>query len=89
MVSEFCRGYNLKKDKIILDVGHQFYMHKILISWKKKFNSLRKEGRTLADFKDEKSLLTIALTPGTLLFLYFHICLLRIWKSQSTENKNI
>ncbi len=34
--------FNFKKDKIIFDVGHQSYTHKILTGRASKFNSLRK-----------------------------------------------
>lgn len=38
------RVYNLPKDKIIWDVGHQAYTHKILTGRKEQFDGLRKEG---------------------------------------------
>lgn len=36
--------YNLPKDKIIWDVGHQSYAHKILTGRKAEFDHLRKFG---------------------------------------------
>lgn len=36
--------FNLNKDKIIWDVGHQAYVHKILTGRKDKFNTLRQYG---------------------------------------------
>lgn len=36
--------YNLEKDKIVWDVGHQSYVHKILSGRKERFNTLRKYG---------------------------------------------
>ena len=38
------RVYDLPKDKIIWDVGHQSYTHKILTGRKEEFERLRKEG---------------------------------------------
>lgn len=36
-----CTIFNLPKDKVIWDVGHQTYVHKILTGRKEKFNTLR------------------------------------------------
>ncbi|WP_461204366.1 1-deoxy-D-xylulose-5-phosphate synthase [Clostridium sp. DL1XJH146] len=36
--------FDLEKDKIVWDVGHQTYVHKILTGRKEQFNSLRKFG---------------------------------------------
>ena len=36
------KSYNLEKDKIVWDVGHQAYVHKILSGRKEKFDTLRK-----------------------------------------------
>lgn len=36
------KSYNLEKDKIVWDVGHQAYVHKILSGRKDEFNTLRK-----------------------------------------------
>lgn len=36
------KSFNLEKDKIVWDVGHQSYIHKILTGRKDKFNELRK-----------------------------------------------
>ena len=36
------KNFNLEKDKIVWDVGHQSYVHKILSGRKDKFNTLRK-----------------------------------------------
>ena len=36
--------YNFPEDKIIWDVGHQSYVHKILTGRKDKFNTLRQFG---------------------------------------------
>ena len=36
------KSFDLEKDKIIWDVGHQSYIHKILTGRKDKFNNLRK-----------------------------------------------
>lgn len=38
------RVFDLDKDKIIWDVGHQTYVHKILTGRKDKFNNLRRHG---------------------------------------------
>ncbi|WP_160678704.1 1-deoxy-D-xylulose-5-phosphate synthase [Clostridium sp. C8-1-8] len=38
------RVFNLEKDKIVWDVGHQSYIHKILTGRKDKFDNLRKYG---------------------------------------------
>ena len=38
------RVYDLSRDKIIWDVGHQSYTHKILTGRKEGFGKLRKEG---------------------------------------------
>ena len=38
------RVYHLPKDKIIWDVGHQAYTHKILTGRKELFEGLRQEG---------------------------------------------
>lgn len=38
------KSFNFKKDKIIFDVGHQSYTHKILTGRAKEFKSLRKFG---------------------------------------------
>ncbi len=38
------RVFNLPEDKLIFDVSHQCYVHKLLTGRKKGFNSLRKEG---------------------------------------------
>ena len=37
------KTFNLEKDKIIYDVGHQSYVHKILTGRKDKFNTLRQK----------------------------------------------
>ena len=39
------RVFDLPKDKLIWDVGHQSYTHKILTGRKDGFESLRREGR--------------------------------------------
>ncbi|WP_291652446.1 1-deoxy-D-xylulose-5-phosphate synthase [Clostridium sp.] len=36
------KSFNLEKDKIVWDVGHQSYVHKILTGRKDQFNNLRK-----------------------------------------------
>ncbi|MDU3723021.1 MAG: 1-deoxy-D-xylulose-5-phosphate synthase [Clostridium celatum] len=36
------KTFNLEKDKIVWDVGHQSYVHKILTGRKERFNTLRK-----------------------------------------------
>ena len=36
------KNFNLEKDKIVWDVGHQSYVHKMLSGRKDKFNTLRK-----------------------------------------------
>ena len=36
--------FDFPKDKIIFDVGHQSYVHKIITGRKEKFNTLRTEG---------------------------------------------
>lgn len=38
------RTYDLPKDKVVWDVGHQTYIHKILTGRKDKFDTLRKYG---------------------------------------------
>ena len=38
------KTYNLEKDRVIWDVGHQSYVHKILTGRKDEFNTLRKYG---------------------------------------------
>jgi 1-deoxy-D-xylulose-5-phosphate synthase len=38
------RNFNTEKDKIVWDVGHQSYVHKILTGRKDKFDTLRKLG---------------------------------------------
>jgi 1-deoxy-D-xylulose-5-phosphate synthase len=38
------RVFDMPKDKIIWDVGHQIYVHKLLTGRKDKFNTLRKSG---------------------------------------------
>ena len=38
------RVFNLPKDKLIWDVGHQSYTHKILTGRKDGFETLRREG---------------------------------------------
>lgn len=38
------RSYNIEKDKIIWDVGHQSYVHKILTGRKEQMQTLRKFG---------------------------------------------
>ena len=43
--------FNFYEDKIVFDVGHQSYTHKILTGRKDKFSSLRQEGG-LSGFPD-------------------------------------
>lgn len=38
------RSFDLPKDKIVWDVGHQAYVHKILTGRKDKFDNIRKKG---------------------------------------------
>ncbi len=43
-IAALCNVYDLAKDKIIFDVGHQSYAYKILCRGKQRFSTLRKEG---------------------------------------------
>ena len=49
MAIHFC--FDLPKDKVIFDVGHQCYTHKILSERKDKFSTIRKDGG-LSGFPD-------------------------------------
>ncbi|WP_058485271.1 1-deoxy-D-xylulose-5-phosphate synthase [Defluviitalea phaphyphila] len=48
--------FNSPKDKIIWDVGHQSYVHKILTGRKEKFNTLRQKGGLSGFPKREESI---------------------------------
>ena len=58
------RTLNSPRDKIIWDVGHQSYVHKILTGRKNELPILRKRGDLSGSRKHRKAS-TIALTPGT------------------------
>lgn len=49
------KAFNLPEDKIVWDVGHQTYVHKILTGRKDKFNTLRKFGGLSGFPKTEES----------------------------------
>ena len=38
------RAYDFKKDRLVLDVGHQVYTHKLITGRAKKFHTLRQQG---------------------------------------------
>lgn len=61
--------YDTTKDKIVFDVGHQSYVHKLLTGRKEKFSTLRQyEG--LSGFPKEKKVYTIVLKLATVLPLF-------------------
>ena len=60
--------FDLPKDKIIWDVGHQSYTHKILTGRKDGFDDLRKYGG-MSGFPKRKEVHAMHLTPDTALLL--------------------
>ncbi len=60
--------FDLPKDKIIWDVGHQSYTHKILTGRKDGFDDLRKYGG-MSGFPKKKKVHAMHLTPDTALLL--------------------
>ncbi len=61
--------FDLNKDKVIWDVGHQAYVHKILTGRKDKFNTLRQYGG-LSGFPKRCESLTMYLKQGIVVHLY-------------------
>lgn len=51
--------FNLPKDKLIWDVGHQSYTHKILTGRKNQFDELRKFGGMNLAFLREMKVITM------------------------------
>ena len=51
--------FNAPSDKIIWDVGHQTYPHKILTGRKNKIHSLRKKMEYLVLLKDQRVYMTL------------------------------
>ena len=47
------RVYDASKDRILFDVGHQCYTHKILNGRREEFHTLRQFGGTTGDAHDE------------------------------------
>ncbi|MFQ9703104.1 MAG: 1-deoxy-D-xylulose-5-phosphate synthase N-terminal domain-containing protein [Enterocloster clostridioformis] len=58
------RPSNLPEDKVIWDVGHQSYTHKILSGRMAEFDELRQYGGSGADFPSERRVPTIPLDTG-------------------------
>ena len=63
------RVYEFPKDKLIWDVGHQCYTHKILTGRKDQFDMLRKRGG-ISGFPAEAKVTATALTPDTALLQF-------------------
>ena len=61
--------FNEPKDKIVWDVGHQTYVHKILTGRREQLKNIRKLGG-IAGFQKPKNQLMIALTQGTVVHQY-------------------
>lgn len=61
--------FQLPEDKIIWDVGHQAYTHKLLTGRKEGFDDLRKYGG-MSGFPKRKEVPVMRLIPGTALHLY-------------------
>ena len=61
--------FDSPKDKMIFDVGHQCYTHKILTGRSIQFATLRKKGG-LSDIKSEVKVSMIVGKQDTLLLLY-------------------
>ena len=49
------KNFNLQKDKVVFDVGHQSYVHKMLTGRLDKFNTLRQKGGISGFPKPEES----------------------------------
>ena len=61
---------NFPQDKIVWDVGHQSYTHKILTGRKEQFDTLRQlDG--ISGFQNDTKAILILLTQGT---AQHHIC---------------
>ena len=58
-------SFDLPKDKIVWDVGHQSYTHKILTGRKDGFDTLRKFGGMSGFPKTKGERLRLPLTPVT------------------------
>ncbi len=59
-------AFDLPKDKIVWDVGHQAYTHKLLSGRKAGFDDLRQFGG-MSGFRRERKALTMPSTQGTAL----------------------
>ncbi len=63
------RFLHFPEDKLVWDVGHQAYTHKILTGRKEQFATLRKTGG-LSGFPKRKKATVMRLIPGTVLLRY-------------------
>ena len=61
--------FDLPKDKIVWDVGHQTYVHKILTGRREQLKTLR-QLNGIAGFQKQMNLKQIVLTQGIVVLLY-------------------
>lgn len=62
-------SFDFPKDKVVWDVGHQSYTHKLLTGRKAGFDELRKYGG-MSGFPKRKRVTVTALIPGTVRLPY-------------------